>query len=215
MVNITEDPQSTGPVLVGERAVFTCRARSIPPPTITWFWFQNGMEVGLVDNGDDITITSQSQLEDNFVTRSVLSVRVTGDEDFTEYFCVGDSGFDSSTSDTATLVQAGISSVSCSVSVDNVSSHYTLPSFPTHTHPHQCTPSSLRGSQLSRIVHEAHTFHIELTRIVPFFSHISVQEEQCTVAYVVHAWQLQGSLGKINSLVPMTSQFRTTKRRTL
>ena len=188
MVNITEDPRSTGPVLVGERAVFTCQARAIPSSTITWFQFQNGMEVGMVDNGDDIIITSQ--LEDHFTTRSVLSVRVTGDEDFTEYFCVGDNQFDNSTSDNATLVQAGMSSVSCSVSVDIVSSHYTLPSFPTHTHPHQCTPSSLRGSQLSRIVHEAHASHIEfaLTCIAPFFSHIMVQEEQCTVAYVVHAW---------------------------
>ena len=60
------------------------------------------MAVGLVNNGD-ITITSQSQPEDSFTTRSVLSVRVTGDEDFTEYFCVGDNGFDNSTSDNATL----------------------------------------------------------------------------------------------------------------
>ena len=109
MVNITEDPQATGPVLVEETAVFTCRARSIPFPTITWFRFQNGMAVGLVDNGDDIIITSQSQPEDSLTTLSVLSVRVTGDEDFTRYFCVGDNGFDNSTSDNTTLVQAGMS----------------------------------------------------------------------------------------------------------
>ena len=109
MVNITEDPQSTGPVLVGETAILICQARSIPPPTITWFRLQKAMNVKLVDNGDDITITSQSQPEDNFTTRDVLSVRVTGDEDFTRYFCVGDNGFDSSTSDVAQLVQAGMS----------------------------------------------------------------------------------------------------------
>ena len=107
MVNITEDPQSTDPLLVGETVNFMCQARSIPSPTITWFQFQNGMEVGLMDNDDDINITSQ--LEVNFTTSSVLSVRVTGDEDFTEYFCVGDNGFDNSTSDNATLVQAGMS----------------------------------------------------------------------------------------------------------
>ena len=56
-----------------------------------------------MDNDDDINIMSQSQPEDNFTTRSTLSVRVTGDEDFTEYFCVGDNGFDNSTSDNATL----------------------------------------------------------------------------------------------------------------
>ena len=55
--------------------------------------------VELVDNGDNITIISQSQPEDNFTTRSDLSVRVTGDEDFTEYFCVGDNQFDNTTSD--------------------------------------------------------------------------------------------------------------------
>ena len=107
MVSITEDPQSTAPLLVGETANFTCQARSIPFPTITWFQFQNGMEVELLDNDDTINITSQ--LEDNFTTCSVLSVRVTGDEDFTEYFCVGDNGFDNDTSDNATLVQAGMS----------------------------------------------------------------------------------------------------------
>ena len=109
MVNITEDPQSAGPLLVGEMAMFTCQARSIPSPTLTWFRFQNGMMVELVNNSDDITITSQSQPEDSFTRPSVLSVRVTGDEDFTEYFCVGDNGFGSSTSGVATLVQAGVS----------------------------------------------------------------------------------------------------------
>ena len=102
MVNITEDSQSTGPLLVGETAMFTCQARSIPSPIITWFRFQNRMEVELVDN-DDITITSQSQPEDNFTTRNDLSVRVTGDEDFTEYFCVGDNQFDNTTSERAQL----------------------------------------------------------------------------------------------------------------
>ena len=103
MVNITEDPQSTGPVMVGETAMFTCQARSIPAPNIIWFRFQNGMNVRLLGNGDDITIMSQSQPEDSFTTRSVLSVRVTGDEDFTRYFCVGDNGFDNSTSERAQL----------------------------------------------------------------------------------------------------------------
>ena len=56
-----------------------------------------------MDNDDDINIMSQSQPEDSFTTSSVLSVRVTGDEDFTRYFCVGDNGFDNSTSDVAQL----------------------------------------------------------------------------------------------------------------
>ena len=82
--------------------MFTCQARSIPAPNITWFRFQNGTNVRLMDNdGDDINIASQP--EDSFTTRSTLSVMVTGDEDFTEYFCVGDNGFDNSTSDNATL----------------------------------------------------------------------------------------------------------------
>ena len=56
-----------------------------------------------MDNDDDINIMSQSQPEDSFTTSSTLSVRVTGDEDFTEYFCVGDNGFDNSTSERAQL----------------------------------------------------------------------------------------------------------------
>ena len=146
MVNITEDPQSTEPLLVGETAMFTCQARSIPSPSITWFRFQNGMEVELVDN-DNITITSQSQPEDNFITRSDLSVRVTGDEDFTEYFCVGDNQFDNSTSGNATLVQAGMS-VRCLVmsvwiiKVDHVQPLHPLftPSSFSHTHSFSLIP---------------------------------------------------------------------------
>ena len=107
MVDIIEDPQSTGPPLVGQTANFTCCARSIPPPNITWFQFQNGIESELVDNRDNITITFE--LVENSTTSSTLIVMVTGDEDFTEYFCVGDNGFDNSTSDNATLVQAGMS----------------------------------------------------------------------------------------------------------
>ena len=147
MVNITEDPQSTEPLLVGETAMFTCQARSIPSPSITWFRFQNGMEVELVDN-DNITITSQSQPEDNFITRSDLSVRVTGDEDFTEYFCVGDNQFDNSTSGNATLVQAGMS-VRCLVmsvwiiKVDHVQPLHPLFLLTLLLHP-QFLPHSLR-----------------------------------------------------------------------
>ena len=107
MVNIIEDPQSTAPLLVGETANFTCQARSIPSPTITWFQFQNGMESELVDNRDNITIAFE--LVENSTTSSTLIVMVTGDEDFTEYFCVGDNGFDNDTSDNATLVRAGMS----------------------------------------------------------------------------------------------------------
>ena len=147
MVNITEDPQSTEPLLVGETAMFTCQARSIPSPSITWFRFQNGMEVELVDN-DNITIISQSQLEDSFTTRSVLSVRVTGDEDFTEYFCVGNNQFDNSTSDNATLVQAGMSARCLVMSVwiikvDHVQSLPPLFLLTLLPHP-QFLPHSLR-----------------------------------------------------------------------
>ena len=135
MVNITEDPESTDPLLVGETAMFTCQARSIPSPTITWFRFQNGMEVTLMNNDDDnITITSQSQPEDRFTTHSNLSVRVTGDEDFTEYFCVGDNQFDNSTSDNATLVQAGMSARCLVMSVLIMCSHFTSSSFSPFSH---------------------------------------------------------------------------------
>ena len=103
MVNITEDPRSADPLLVGETANFMCQARSIPAPNITWFQFQNGMNVRLMDSGDDISIMSQSQPEDSFTTSSTLMVRVTADEDFTEYFCVGDNGFDNTASERAQL----------------------------------------------------------------------------------------------------------------
>ena len=195
MVNITENPQSTDPVMVGETAMFTCQARSIPSPTITWFRFQNGMEVALVDNDDDnISITSQSQSEDSFTTRSVLSVRVTGDEDLTEYFCVGDNQFDNSTSGVATLVrmQAGMfpgpaqlcckrrkagrslgMRLVCQCLVMSVV--FTLRTL--YLHP--CTPL-LRffppGLSTSCIVHETHTFYIYRTHT----------HTHCTIFFLTH-----------------------------
>ena len=58
----------------------------------------------LINNGADINITAE--VADN-TTSSNLSVLVQGAEDFTQYFCVADNGFDNVTSDRVDLVQAG------------------------------------------------------------------------------------------------------------
>ena len=96
---------STAPLLVGETASFSCEAESFPVSNITWFRVESDpTDVQLMNNGADITITPE--VTDN-TTSSSLSVLVQGAEDFTQYFCVADNGFDSETSDTVDLVQAG------------------------------------------------------------------------------------------------------------
>ena len=96
---------STAPLLVGETASFSCAAESFPVSNITWFRVESGpTDVQLMDNGADIDI--MSEVTDN-TTSSSLSVLVQGAEDFTQYFCVADNGFDNESSDTVDLVQAG------------------------------------------------------------------------------------------------------------
>ena len=97
---------STAPLLVGETASFSCEAESRPAPSITWFRVESGSaDVQLMDNGADINITSE--VAGNTTSSSSLSVLVQGAEDFTQYFCVADNGFDNETSDRVDLVQAG------------------------------------------------------------------------------------------------------------
>ena len=108
-MNITQQPMSTAPLLVGETASFSCEAESRPPPSIAWFRVESGSAVMLVDDGVNINITSE--VTDN-TTSSSLSVLVQGAEDFTQYFCVADNGFDNETSTTVDLVQAGTATVS-------------------------------------------------------------------------------------------------------
>ena len=103
-VSITQQPVSTAPVLVGETASFSCEAESRPPPSITWFRVESGSAVMLVDDGVNIRITAVVTGE---TTSSSLSVLVQGAEDFTQYFCVADNGFDSVTSNAVDLNQAG------------------------------------------------------------------------------------------------------------
>ena len=97
---------STAPLLVGETASFSCEAESRPAPTITWFRVESGpTDVELMDNGADITITSE--VTDD-TTSSNLSVLVQGAENFTQYFCVADNGFNNVTSDRVDLIQASM-----------------------------------------------------------------------------------------------------------
>ena len=105
-VNITQQPVSTAPLLVGETASFSCEAVSRPAPTITWFRVESGpVDVELIDGVENISIATVTT--DNNTTSSDLSVPVRGTEDFTQYFCVADNGFDNQTSDRVELIAAG------------------------------------------------------------------------------------------------------------
>ena len=108
-VTITQQPMSTASLLVGETASFSCVAESRPAPSIAWFRVESGSAVMLVDDGMNITI--MSEVAGN-TTSSSLSVLVQGAEDFTQYFCEADNGFDNETSATVDLIQAGTATVS-------------------------------------------------------------------------------------------------------
>ena len=108
-VNITEQPVSTA-LLVGETASFSCVAVSRPAPTITWFRVESGpVDVQLIDGVENISIVPVTT--DNNTTSSDLSVPVRGTEDFTQYFCVAENGFDNQTSDRVELIAAGKSTI--------------------------------------------------------------------------------------------------------
>ena len=103
-VSITQQPVSTAPLLAGETASFSCTASSRPAPNITWFRVESGSAVMLVDDGVNIRIIA---VVTGDTASSSLSVLVQGAEDFTQYLCVADNGFDSVTSNAVDLNQAG------------------------------------------------------------------------------------------------------------
>ena len=88
-VNLTIEPDTTDPVLVGFTVSFLCEAESIPPPTITWFQISDpGNSVQLMESTNITIINTVSST----MTFSSLSVTVGGTENFTEYQCFADNG---------------------------------------------------------------------------------------------------------------------------
>ena len=77
---------------IGEMTSIVCEVTTTIHPlelNITWFRAENGSDVQLFQNGDNINITMETL---NTTTRSTLTIRVTGMEDYTQYYCLANSG---------------------------------------------------------------------------------------------------------------------------
>lgn len=105
-MTLIDEPDMTEPVLFGFTVTFSCRASSIPRPTISWFRFESGSFVKVVNTPVNTTIVS-SPVGDR-ETNSTLTITVDEDNDFTEYRCFADNaGFFNATSRNALLVRGG------------------------------------------------------------------------------------------------------------
>lgn len=104
-MTLIDEPDMTEPVLFGFTVTFSCRASSIPRPTISWFRIESGIFMEVI-NTSNTTIVS-SPVGDR-ETNSILTIIVDEDNDFTEYRCFADNdGFFNATSRNALLVRGG------------------------------------------------------------------------------------------------------------
>ena len=79
-------------ILIGETTSFVCEATTTVCSldlNITWFRSENSNDVQLFQNGDNINITMETL---HTTTRSTLTIRVTGIEDYTQYYCLANNG---------------------------------------------------------------------------------------------------------------------------
>ena len=102
---IEEQPVSTEPLALGDIATFSYTASSIPSPTVIWFRGQPGMETPLVNDNDIVVITEQVNGDS---VMSTLQLRLVNEMDFTDYFCRGDNGFNTTDSDIVQVVPAPV-----------------------------------------------------------------------------------------------------------
>jgi len=90
-VDITATDEGRG-IRIGETTALVSEATTNVPTmdlNITWFRAENGSNVQLFQNEDNINITMEAQ---NTTTRSTLTIRVTGMEDYTQYYCLANNG---------------------------------------------------------------------------------------------------------------------------
>ena len=92
------------PLLIGETVSLSCIASSIPIPEISWFQTQNGMDIELSADDNNVIITSVMQSETTLM--STLQLSLNNEMDFTEYFCRGDNNFVRTDSNSARIEQA-------------------------------------------------------------------------------------------------------------
>ena len=104
-MTLIDEPDMTEPVLFGFTVTFSCRASSIPSPMISWFRFESGIFMEVLNTFPNTTIKSSVGDRE---TNSTLTIIVDEDNDFTEYRCFAyNAGFFNATSRNALLVRGG------------------------------------------------------------------------------------------------------------
>ena len=103
-MNITRQPVSTAPLLVGETASFFCEAESRPAPTITWFRVRGNSTEMLLGTEPTVEIIEPMAAEESFISNLEVLVEGAGEQ----FFCVASNGFDNETSDTVDVILAGM-----------------------------------------------------------------------------------------------------------
>ena len=115
-MEITEQPQSTPPLVIGNTTSVTCTAQSIPRPFITWYKIQNGEELQLAHGTNGVSITEEQGNKER-VSRSTLNLTLISESDFTSYFCRGKNDFSTTDSNLANITRASEYSISYQVNV--------------------------------------------------------------------------------------------------
>jgi len=106
-VELTATDQGRGIYIYNYITSFVCEVTAVCPLdlNITWFRAENSNDVQLFQNGDSINITMETL---NSTMRSTLAIRVTGMEDYTQYYCLANSGNSSEMSNgTVTIHRPG------------------------------------------------------------------------------------------------------------
>ena len=104
-VTITVQPETTPPVIIGYTVSFLCEAQSIPVPDIEWFQSSTGTGTLVTPNNDTILINTIA-INSN-TTMSNLTITVTNDNDFSQYYCRANNDMFNASSNPATLTRGG------------------------------------------------------------------------------------------------------------
>ena len=99
-VTIEQNPVSPPVLILRNNVSFSCSASSIPIPVINWF---RNASNGSVSITDDITATNISDTAVN----STLTINITSEDQFGDYFCVASNGFFNATSTVAVVIRGG------------------------------------------------------------------------------------------------------------
>ena len=99
-VTIEQNPVSPPVLILRNNVSFSCSASSIPIPVISWF---RNASNGSVSVTDDIIATNISDTAVN----STLTINITREDQFGDYFCVASNGLFNATSTVAVVIRGG------------------------------------------------------------------------------------------------------------